>query len=202
VYAHKGGCVMVITSHGKAAHSSTREGLNANLAIIPFLQDVKALYEVTESDSSLMNTEFEPPTVCMNIGINDHTQAVNITPPQSVCTVCFRPMPGTDVESLVDQIRNAADAHGVEFRMKSQNPPFRRDPGSDYVKQCVALTSNRAARTVAYGSEAGNFDEIGNLVVLGPGDIAQAHKSDEWIALEQLEQGERIYASMIRQFCL
>ncbi|NQV29201.1 MAG: M20 family metallopeptidase [Rhodopirellula sp.] len=202
VYAHKGGVQVVVTSHGKAAHSSTREGVNANLAMIPFLQDVKAIYERTESDTSLMDTEFEPPTVCMNIGINDHTKAVNITAPQSVCTVCFRPMPGADVESLVEQIRVAAKQHGVEFWLKNRNPPFRREPGSEYVKQSVALTNGRPARTVAYGSEAGNFDEIENLVVLGPGDIAQAHKSDEWIALEQLEAGQRVYASMLRQFCL
>ena len=202
VYAHKGGCQIVVTSRGKAAHSSTRDGLNANLAMIPFLHDVKALYELTESDSSLMDTEFDPPTVCMNIGINDHTKAVNITPPQSLCTVCFRPMPGTNVDSLVDRIRKIAETHKVEFWLKNQNPPFRRDPGSDYVQQSIALTNNRTARTVAYGSEAGNFDEIKNLIVLGPGDIAQAHKSDEWIALEQLDEGQRVYSSMIRQFCL
>ena len=202
VYAHKGGVQIVVTSHGKAAHSSTREGLNANLAMIPFLQDLKTIYETTESDQSLMDTEFDPPTVCMNIGINDHTKAINITAPQSVCTACFRPMPGTDVDSIVSQIRNAAEAHGVEFRLRNQNPPFRRDPVGDYVKQSVELTGGRPARTVAYGSEAGNYDELENLIVLGPGDIAQAHKSDEWIALEQLDEGQRVYSSMIRQFCL
>jgi acetylornithine deacetylase len=202
VYAHKGGVQIVVTSHGKAAHSSTREGLNANLAMIPFLQDLKAIYETTEADKSLRDTEFDPPTVCMNIGINDHTKAVNITAPQSVCTACFRPMPDTDVDSIVRQIRNAADAHGVEFLLKGQNPPFRRGPDSDYVKQSVDLIGGRPARTVAYGSEAGNFDEIKNLIVLGPGDIAQAHKSNEWIALEQLEAGQRVYENMIRQFCL
>ena len=202
VYAHKGGVQIVVTSHGKAAHSSTREGLNANLAMIPFLQDLKTIYETTESDQSLMDTEFDPPTVCMNIGINDHTKAINITAPQSVCTACFRPMPGTHVDSIVSQIRNAAEAHGVEFRLRNQNPPFRRDPVGDYVKQSVELTGGRPARTVAYGSEAGNYDELENLIVLGPGDIAQAHKSDEWIALEQLDEGQRVYSSMIRQFCL
>ena len=53
-----------------------------------------------------------------------------------------------------------------------------------------------------YGSEAGNLDEIKNLIVLGPGNIDQAHKSDEWIALEQLEKGQQVYTDMIRQFCL
>lgn len=202
VYAHKGGVQLVMTSHGKAAHSSTREGVNANLAMIPFLQDLKSIYEMTESDVSLMDDEFDPPTICMNIGINDYTKAVNITAPQSVCTACFRPMPATDVDSIVNQVRDAANAHGVEFRLKGQNPPFRRDPGSDYVKQSIMLTGGRPARTVAYGSEAGNLDEINNLIVLGPGNIDQAHKSDEWIALEQLEKGQNVYTKMIRQFCL
>jgi acetylornithine deacetylase len=84
----------------------------------------------------------------------------------------------------------------------SVNPPFRRDPVGDYVKQSVELTGGRPARTVAYGSEAGNYDELENLIVLGPGDIAQAHKSDEWIALEQLEAGQQVYENMIRRFCL
>ena len=202
VYAHKGGVQLVITSHGKAAHSSTREGVNANLAMISFLQDLKTIYETTETDKLLMDREFDPPTVCMNIGINDHTKAVNITAPQSVCTACFRPMPDTDVESIVARIQDAANAHGVEFWLKGQNPPFRRDPGSDYVKQSVELTNGRPSRTVAYGSEAGNLDEIRNLIVLGPGNIDQAHKSDEWVALEQLEKGQNVYANMIRQFCL
>lgn len=202
VYAHKGGVQIVVTSHGKAAHSSTREGLNANLAMIPFLQDLKKIHDNTESESSLMDDEFDPPTVCMNIGINDHTRAVNITAPQSICTVCFRPMPGTDVDAIVKQIQSAAVSHGVEFLLKGQNPPFRRDPDSDYVRQCIELAGGGSAGTVAYGSEAGNLDEITNLIVLGPGDIAQAHKSDEWISLEQLEKGQRIYSRMIQQFCL
>lgn len=201
VYAHKGGVQIVITSHGKAAHSSTRDGLNANLAMIPFLQDLRDIYLTTESDSAWMNQEFDPPTVCMNIGINDHTKAINITAPECVCTACFRPMPGTDAEAIVDQIRSAAIANGVEFRLKGQNPPFRRDPDSEFTTRCIALTGGRQAKTVAYGSEAGNYDELENLVVLGPGDIAQAHKSDEWISLEQLARGKNVYAAMIEDFC-
>ncbi|MEZ6056248.1 MAG: M20/M25/M40 family metallo-hydrolase [Planctomycetaceae bacterium] len=89
VYAHKGGCVITVTSRGKAAHSSTREGINANMAMIPFLVDMKALYEETNADKTWQNDEFDPPTLCWNIGINDHTRAINITPPQSICTVYF-----------------------------------------------------------------------------------------------------------------
>jgi acetylornithine deacetylase len=39
------------------------------------------------------------------------------------------------------------------------------------------------------------------MVVLGPGNIAQAHTADEWIALDQLEQGTALYAALIRHYC-
>ena len=45
VYAHKGSLSIVITSKGKAAHTSTLKGTNANIRMIPFLQDMKKIYE-------------------------------------------------------------------------------------------------------------------------------------------------------------
>ncbi len=39
------------------------------------------------------------------------------------------------------------------------------------------------------------------MLVLGPGDIRQAHTNDEWIALDQLEQGTALYARMIDHWC-
>jgi acetylornithine deacetylase len=40
-----------------------------------------------------------------------------------------------------------------------------------------------------------------NLVVFGPGDIAQAHTHDEWISLDQLERGTDMFARAIRRWC-
>jgi len=40
-----------------------------------------------------------------------------------------------------------------------------------------------------------------NLLVLGPGDIAQAHTHDEWIDLAQLDQGTELYARLIEHYC-
>jgi acetylornithine deacetylase len=39
-------------------------------------------------------------------------------------------------------------------------------------------------------------------VVLGPGDIRQAHTVDEWIELDQLHAAVEVYARMIREFCV
>jgi acetylornithine deacetylase len=44
---------------------------------------------------------------------------------------------------------------------------------------------------VSYGTEAGLFQQMGvPTVILGPGDIAEAHRPNEFVALEQLAQCE------------
>ncbi len=53
----------------------------------------------------------------------------------------------------------------------------------------LELTGANGADLVAFGTEAGIFQALGmNVVVCGPGSIAQAHKADEYLALDQLEQ--------------
>lgn len=119
VYAHKGTFGFLATSIGKASHSSTKEGLNANLAMIPFLVEMKALHDEVEADPAWRHPEFDPPTICWNIGINDHTHAFNITAPQSVCSVYYRPMPGQNPQLLLDRARQAAERCGLKFEFRS-----------------------------------------------------------------------------------
>lgn len=201
VYAHKGVCGLVATSRGRAAHSSTREGKNANLAMIPYLVEMKAIHDDTETDPAWRHAEFDPPTVCWNIGINDHTRAVNITPPQSVCTIYFRPMPGQDATVLIERARRAAAANGLEFEVKINAQPLYIDPGSPYVREALELAGRAKATTVSYGTDGAMFGALRNMIVCGPGDIAQAHTHDEFITLEALERGTALFERMMRRWC-
>ena len=201
VYAHKGTYGFQAISHGRAAHSSLSTGINANLAMIPFLVEMKKLYEECMSDPRWQNTEFDPPTNGWNIGINDRTNAVNITPPQSICTVYFRPMPGQDPEELVSRAREAAEKCGIEFQFKCGGQPVYTQPDSPFVKEVLQIAGKEQARTVSYGTDGSQFTEMKNLVVFGPGDIGQAHTHDEFIELEQLEQGTEKFAQLIENWC-
>lgn len=201
VYAHKGTYGFVATSRGRAAHSSTREGINANLAMIPFLGEMKRIHDETEADPQWQNEEFDPPGVSWNIGINDHTKAINITPPQSVCTVYFRPPPNVDGDALVERARVAAESHGLDFSVRSKGAPLYVDPKSEFVQEMLELSGRTTPRTVCYGTDGAMLRELKQLVVFGPGDIAQAHTHDEWIALEQLDRGTEMFAQAIRRWC-
>jgi acetylornithine deacetylase len=52
---------------------------------------------------------------------------------------------------------------------------------------------------VSFGTNASIFSSIGiPTIIIGPGDIAQAHTSDEWLDLEQLRYGEAVYFNLMR----
>jgi acetylornithine deacetylase len=202
VYAHKGTFGFQAVSHGRAAHSSTRHGLNANLAMIPFLVEMKAIHDETESDPAWQDDRFDPPTISWNIGINDHTAAVNITAPQSVCTVYFRLMPGQKPDALLTRARAAAEKNDLDFEVKSAATPLYLDPKSELVTDLLAIVGRSKPTTVTYGTDGTQLTALKKLAVFGPGNIAQAHTFDEWIALEQLERGTRFYEQALRRWCV
>jgi acetylornithine deacetylase len=51
---------------------------------------------------------------------------------------------------------------------------------------------------VDFWTEASLFSEAGRIaIVYGPGDIAQAHTADEWIALDQLDAAANTYQRLM-----
>jgi acetylornithine deacetylase len=201
VYAHKGMCGFRAVARGKAAHSSTREGLNANWAMIPFLQEMHAIHRETLTDPAWLHAEFDPPEISWNLSITDHAPALNITAPESVCRVGFRPMPGQRREVLVDRARRKAAECGLEFSLLWDDPPLMTDPQSQFIQELLRLSGKAAPRTVAFGTDGCCFTAVKEIAVLGPGSVKQAHKDDEWIALDQLHAGTDLYERLIRRWC-
>lgn len=201
VHAHKGIAGYRFISHGHAAHSSSRDGLNANLAMVPLLAEIHRLYELSETDPQYRNMNFDPPTLSWNFGVSDGATAVNITPAESQAWVFFRPMPGVDGEPLVRSLLAKAESLGIEIRTASGSPPVWVEPNDKAIQKMCKLTGCSEPKTVCYGTDGGQFTDLKQLLVMGPGAIAQAHTVDEWIDLSQLERGTEIYADCIRQWC-
>lgn len=201
VYAHKGIYEITATATGRAGHSSTREGVNANVAMIPFLHDINRLRELSEVDEAWRNDLFDPPTLSMNICIKDNSEAPNITPSKSVCTTSIRPMPGVDVEPLIEKLVDSAQLNGVQLEVERHGAPMLTDVSSDFVAQALELADKEDPVSACYGTDGGVFTEIENKIVFGPGSIDQAHTQDEWISLEQLEKGTEMFTRMVRHWC-
>ena len=201
VHAHKGIIGLRIYSYGKSAHSSTNLGKNANLDMIPFLSEMKRIYDETSESAQWRDERFHPPTITWNIGINDYTHAYNVTPGRSVCTISFRPMPGQLPEELIQRASDTAKRMGLDFEIDARGDPFLTPVDNDFVKSSLDLLGQEKPLTVAYGTDGGEFRELKNMIVLGPGDIAQAHTSSEYITLQQLSLGVEVYQQLIEQEC-
>ncbi|MEZ6123135.1 MAG: M20 family metallopeptidase [Planctomycetaceae bacterium] len=201
VHAHKGGRALKITAQGRAAHSSTGKGVNANMAMIPFLAGVREICLEIEGHPDWQDQRYDPPTINLNLGINDFNYALNITAAQSVCTIYFRTMPAIDADQLMNRLLALAASCSLQTEILFATEPLFTDPQSDYVQELLRLRGAAASRTVAYGTDGACFHELNDLVVFGPGDIRQAHTDDEWISLEQLDQGTSLYEKLIRHWC-
>lgn len=200
VYAHKGGARVVVTAHGRAAHTSTDRGVSANLLIAPFLAEVAELAETFRTDESFWNRDFDPPTIGFNMVFTDFGTRPNVSAPKAVCTVAFRPMPDDRTPDVIEMVSERARAHGLQVEARA-GTPFRVAPDAEVVRIALAAAGAERPRTVPYGTDAHAFKERVQLVVMGPGDIAQAHTDGEWIEVAQLRRAVDVYRRMAREVC-
>ena len=200
VYAHKGGARAVVTAHGRAAHSSTGKGINATFLIAPFLAEMAQLAREIQHDESFLNREFSPPHNCLNVTIDDGRTRPNVTAARTACTLAFRPMPDDRSEDLLAIIREKAERHGLQFE-GVMGAAFRVPPESRVVQLALQATGAGRVETVGFGTDAFAFKNDLELVVLGPGNIAQAHTEGEWIAVPELRRAVAVYRAMIDAAC-
>ena len=79
--------------------------------------------------------------------------------------------------------------------------PMATSTNSDLVQSALDITKTKQALTVPYGTDGVIFGKYMDLVVVGPGSISQAHTIDEWIELDQLEQGVNVFSQFVDRFC-
>ena len=200
VHAHKGITGFQITSRGLAAHSSTTQGVNANEAMVPMLQKLLELNQKTRQDTRYQDARFDPPILSWNFGISDQMSAINITPALSTAWCSLRPMPGIDGEDLIAEAKHHAESLGLEFKRFAGGAPVWIDPDAPCIRAMCEIAGGQP-KTVCYGTDGGEFKELEQLVICGPGDIAQAHTTDEWIQQQQIEQGIELLTKAIAKWC-
>jgi acetylornithine deacetylase len=202
VYAHKGSFKVDAQAKGLATHSSTGKGTNANHLMIPFLNDVLALGNKLKTDRRYTDDTFVPNYSPFNIVWTEGNTASNITAERSAALVNTRPMPGHDWEPVKKQIRAMAKKHGVKVAITDSLTPLNTPVDSRIVQEALSVTGKRKAKTVSYGTDGMIFGKNMELVVLGPGDIKQAHTIDEWIDPAQLKKGVDVFGQMVSRFCI
>lgn len=187
---------------GHEAHSSQpHRGVSAVMVagrLINWLHE-RQRRNAAEADSSCA---FEPPYTSLHCGVVNGGTATNIMARHCSFDADFRSLPGEDAlsyfreleayarEVVEPEMQAIAPAAGIEFRIDAQVPAFEAAAGSKAIALARHLTGQNDLESVSYGAEAGQFQAAGHSVVMcGPGSIDQAHQPNEYISLEQVEQG-------------
>ncbi len=134
--------------------------------------------------------------------------------PNRICGDCelhldLRVLPGLDPADLraelSQRVAEVGARRGLQWSVSplfEPIPPAETPADAEIVRACETLTGHRA-EAVNFGTEAPFLNQLGmDTVILGPGDIAQAHQPDEFLALDRIPPTLDLLRALIRQFCL
>jgi acetylornithine deacetylase len=200
VDSHKGPVRWHVEIKGRAAHSSMApRGVNAITAAGKLLRELAEI----ERELKLRPQEprFDPPYATLQVTRIEGGTATNIVPVSCRLDFDVRAIPGVDIAAIdrrirdfaankcLPEMRKVAPEAAIDIAVANQVPPYSAGGSSEAVALALRLAGQNETHAVSYATEAGLFQVAGSpAVVIGPGDIAQAHAADEWIATEQIEK--------------
>ena len=208
VIMHKGVMIETITLKGQAGHASNPAlGNNA----------MEGMHEVMKSllrwrramQDKFSNSRFEVPFPTLNFGSIQGGDS-----PNRICAECelkidLRLLPGMQIGEVRHHLRHTVETAvagrglAVEFdEIFPGTPAMETDPHSEIVRVAEALTGSDAG-TVNFGTEGPYLNSLGmDTVVLGPGDIDQAHQANEYLEQKRIQPMHDLLEKMIAHFCL
>ncbi len=200
VNAHKGCCAIRTTVTGLEAHSSaTDAGVNAVMYAAELIGFVGRLAEEMKTRPAA-DGRFKPPYTTVHVGTVAGGTALNIIPKECSFVWEYRALPGVDGGEIVDRFAAFAEAEvlprmravhpgaAIVTEVRGSVPPLNAEHGSPAEALVMALAGSNRTGAVSYTTEAGIFQSDGTpAVVCGPGNIAQAHKPDEFIEASEID---------------
>ena len=187
---HKGSYTYEVTVTGRAAHASRPElGVSATALaarLITWIEDQSA-------------AAYSPELTTHSVGIVDGGSANNIIAGHCRFEWDIRLAPGdqldqieqtfqAEAERLLSPVRENAPEADISLRQTASFPGFLTPPDHPFTQECLHNSDAMEPGEFPAGTEAGIYAATGiPVIVMGPGDIAQAHIADEFLDVSQLE---------------
>lgn len=182
---HRAHLVFTAVARGIQAHSSTGRGRNANWDLLPFLVEMRALYERLRKDTALQDPAYDPPFSDFNLVLDNHGSAVNVTVPKATATIKFRYSAKVDAQAIADIVCAAARRAGLDVSQAREGSPPELPETHPLVRLCSEV-AGVAPRVAAFGTDASELQALAPCVIMGPGDIALAHAPGESVSIAEL----------------
>ena len=199
---HKGSLKFYAKFRGVSAHGSLPE------------LGVNAIYKAARAVSKLEGFDFQfgkhpvmgVPT--MNVGTFEGGQGVNMVPDEATVGVDIRTVAGMDHAALLQRLKSALGSE-VEVNVFSDMNAVWTEPRNEWVQRVFEITAQHLGarpepKAQTYNTDAGNLLRVyqgAPTVILGPGEAAQAHQTDEFVSMERIRQSVAIYEDLIADWC-
>ncbi|HKK13540.1 MAG TPA: acetylornithine deacetylase [Gammaproteobacteria bacterium] len=208
VRMHKGMMMEAIRLHGRSGHSSDPAlGVNALEGMHRVIAEVLAWR--AELQERHRNPAFRVPVPTLNLG---HIHGGDN--PNRICGDCelqidLRPLPGMALDELREQLRErlsrllADSPLRLEVEPLFPGLPAMETPAGAAIVQAAEALTGRAAEAAAFGTEGPFLQELGmDTLILGPGDIDQAHQPDEYLAMDRIAPMVDLIRQLIGRLCM
>ncbi|HXQ51543.1 MAG TPA: acetylornithine deacetylase [Stellaceae bacterium] len=209
VVAHKGKRSLRCHVQGHESHSAlSHAGVNAIEIAADIVAQIRRIARRKRVDGPF-DAGFTPPYTTIQTGTIAGGTALNIVPRECRFDFEIRHLPVDDPETLKAELREHAasmlpEMHGVSaaagitFEEFNAIPALATPIDSEVVQLARSLTGANEVGKVSFGTEGGLYQQAGiPTVICGPGSIEQAHRPNEWIALEQVRQCEDFLRRLI-----
>ncbi|MBB3062081.1 acetylornithine deacetylase [Microbulbifer rhizosphaerae] len=205
---HKGVMMEAVRITGRSGHSSDPSlGASALEAMHRAISELLALR--SEWQQRYRNPGFAVPVPTMNLGCIHGGDNPNRICGYTELQFDVRPLPGMPLADLRAELDKRLHGCIQDEKIQLEYAPlflgteaFEQCAGSQLVKVAETLTGH-SAESVAFGTEAPYFKSMGiETIVLGPGDIDQAHQPDEYLGQERIAPMVEILRGLIAKFCL
>ena len=199
VTAHKGKLGFRVTAHGLEAHSSLAPiGVNAIYMVCDLIAEIRRIQDDLAQHGA-RDGDYEVAYTTLHVGKMAGGEVMNIVPNLASFDFEIRYLPQDDQHAIVARIKQSAidvakryqnvfaDARFVFAELQSY-PALDTPVDSEVVNFVRTLTGGNSTGKITFGTEGGLFQkELGiPAVVCGPGNIAVAHKPDEYVSEQQM----------------
>ncbi|HIE20889.1 MAG TPA: acetylornithine deacetylase [Rhodospirillales bacterium] len=213
VTGHKGKRSFIANVRGLESHSALAPlGVNAVEYAAELITYMKNMARRIEAEGPF-DELYEITHTTVHTGVISGGVQLNIVPNACRVEFEFRYLANHDPDALEAEIReyakdtlepkmHAVSAEtGIDIECYNDMPGLEMDPGEDVVAFVKALAGRNDHAKVAFGTEAGLFHTRVQIptVVCGPGDIAVAHKPNEFIPLDQIAKGEDFMRRLLEE---